>query len=186
MLAAEFVQQISTLSRQNIQLCYHCHKCTSGCPVAEEMQYGPDRILRMVQLGQKERLLASADIWVCAACETCGARCPNEIDIAQVMDALRQTAYRESVRVGDPDALKFHRLFLGLTGLFGRMHEASLMGILTLQTRKLATDVGTIFKLLFKGKAPLLPKPVKQMDQIKRIYTHARLHSKSGAKTKKP
>jgi heterodisulfide reductase subunit C2 len=170
MLASEFVQQVNTLSEQNVQLCYHCHKCTSGCPVAAEMRYGPDHVLRMVQLGQKDRLLACADIWVCASCETCGTRCPNEIDIARIMDSLRQMAYQEHAQVGEPDALKFHKLFLGLTRLFGRMHEASLMGILTLQTMKLASDVKTIFSLLFKGKAPLLPKPVKDRQTIQQIY----------------
>jgi heterodisulfide reductase subunit C len=166
-----FIQQVNQLSEQTVQLCYHCHKCTSGCPVADEMQYGPDRVLRMVQLGDKDRLLSSSDIWVCASCETCGTRCPNEIDIARVMDALRQMAYQEGVRVGEPDALKFHTLFLRLTRMFGRMHEASLMGILTLWTRKMATDVNTILKLLFKGKAPLIPGPVKSRQEIERIFT---------------
>lgn len=184
MLASEFVQQINSLSEQNVQLCYHCHKCTSGCPVSAEMCYGPDRVLRMVQLGQKDRLLGCADIWVCASCETCGTRCPNEIDIARIMDALRQMAYQEGVRVGDPDALRFHKLFLNILQLFGHMHEASLMGILTLQTRKLSTDVGTILKLLFKGKAPLLPKPVKNMTQIKQIYAQTRDAEKPGIGTR--
>ena len=169
-IAADFYQEINQLSGQQVQLCYHCHKCTSGCPVAADMQYGPDRILRMVQLGEKERLLASADIWVCAACETCGARCPNEIDIARVMDALRQMAHEENSRVGDPDSLVFHRLFLGLARLFGRMHEASLMAILTLRTRKLATDIPTILKLMAKGKAPLLPGPIKGRREVQRIF----------------
>ncbi|MCX7608923.1 MAG: 4Fe-4S dicluster domain-containing protein, partial [Anaerolineales bacterium] len=61
------------------------------------MEYGPDRILRMVQLGERERLLKSRDIWLCAACETCGTRCPNDIDIAKVMDALRMEALRSGV-----------------------------------------------------------------------------------------
>ena len=83
MLGYELIRQVNHLSEQTIELCYHCHKCTSGCPVADEMQYGPDRqILRMVQFGEKEKLLKSADIWVCASCETCGTRCPNEIDIS--------------------------------------------------------------------------------------------------------
>lgn len=168
--ATAFMGQINLLSEQTVQLCYHCHKCTSGCPVADEMQYGPDRVLRMVQMGQKDRLLTSSDIWVCASCETCGTRCPNEIDIARVMDALRQMAYLEGVRVAEPDALKFHKLFLRLTRLFGRMHEASLMGILTLMTQKLATDVNTIIKLMLKGKAPLIPGPIKSRKEIERIF----------------
>ena len=170
MTVGAFIYQINELSEQTVQLCYHCHKCTSGCPVAEEMEYGPDRILRMLQLGMKDQLLASRDIWVCASCETCGTRCPNEIDIARVMDALRQTAASEGVRVAEPNALKFHKLFLGLTRYLGRMHEASLMGILTIWTRKLAADIPTILKLLVKGKAPLIPHPIKSRHEVRQIF----------------
>jgi len=167
---ADFLQQVNKYSEQTVELCYHCHKCTSGCPVADEMQYGPDRILRMVQMGETAALLSSADIWVCASCETCGVRCPNEIDIALVMDALRQIAYQSRAAVGDANALKFHKSFLFLTKNLGRMHEATLMGIITLWTRNLMTDIGTILKMLVKGKAPLLPKPVRQREQIRRIF----------------
>ena len=74
MTAIPFIQTINQLSEQTVELCYHCHKCTSGCPVSTEMQYGPDRVLRMVQLGYKDALLKSRDIWICASCETCGTR----------------------------------------------------------------------------------------------------------------
>ena len=39
-----------------MELCYHCHKCTAGCPVIEQMSYGPDRVLRMVALGEEDAL----------------------------------------------------------------------------------------------------------------------------------
>jgi heterodisulfide reductase subunit D len=56
------------------------------------MEYGPDRILRLIQFGQMERILASRDPWLCLECEMCGAHCPNEIDIGEVMIALKETA----------------------------------------------------------------------------------------------
>ena len=104
------LEKVNALSEQTTQLCYHCHKCTSGCPVASEMQYGPDRVLRMVQQDETDRLFGSRDIWLCASCETCGARCPNEIDVARVMDALRQLAAASQSQpkhaiIGEPDSL---------------------------------------------------------------------------------
>ena len=87
-----FESQINSLSGQTTQLCYHCHKCTAGCPTAYAMEYGPDRILRLIQFGQMERILASRDPWLCLECEMCGAHCPNEIDIGEVMIALKETA----------------------------------------------------------------------------------------------
>lgn len=165
-----FVEQVNAISEQTIQLCYHCHKCTSGCPVADEMAYGPDRVLRMVQLGEKEKLLASHDIWICASCETCGTRCPNEIDIARVMDALRQISVAEGIAIAEPDAIKFHRLFLSLIQRMGRMHEATLLSLYLLWTRNIFGYVGTAANMLAKGKAPLIPRPVKSRGDVKRIF----------------
>jgi len=170
MVDMEFVKQINDQSEQTIQLCYHCHKCTAGCPVADEMKYGPDRVLRMIQLGERERLLTSPDIWICASCETCGTRCPNEIDIARVMDALRQIAISEGVVIAEPDAIKFHRLFLSLLQRMGRMHEATLLSLYLLWTRNLLGYMGTAAKMFVKGKVPLIPHPVRARGDVKRIF----------------
>src|SRR5512142_3521309 len=92
MASSELQDRVDVLAHETTELCYHCHKCTAGCPVSYAMTYGPDRVLRMFQIGQAQAALASPDIWLCAGCETCGARCPNDINIAHVMDALRQIA----------------------------------------------------------------------------------------------
>jgi len=70
------------------------------------MQYGPDRILRLIQFGQQERLLSSRDPWLCLECEMCGAHCPNDIDIGEVMLALKELASREGYRVEDCQELR--------------------------------------------------------------------------------
>ena len=98
--------RVNDLSGQSIQLCYHCHKCTAGCPAAFAMEYGPDRILRLIQFGQQERLLTSRDPWLCLGCEMCGAFCPNEIDINEVMIALKEIAGETGYRVEDCQGLR--------------------------------------------------------------------------------
>lgn len=170
MTETNLLQQINTLSSQTTQLCYHCHKCTAGCPVAEDMQYGPDRILRMIQLGQKERLLSSHDIWLCAACETCGTRCPNEIDIARVMDALRQIAIAEGAAISEPDALKFHKIFMAGVQTFGRSHEMFLFAAYKLWTMHLMDDMDSGISLIAKGKVPVMPSLVKNRAEISKLF----------------
>lgn len=101
-----FADQVNRLSDQFIQLCYHCHKCTAGCPVAFAMEYGPDRILRLLQLGQREQVLTSRDIWLCLGCEMCGVHCPNQIDVGAVMIALRQIAGEGGYRLEDCERLR--------------------------------------------------------------------------------
>ncbi len=170
MSTSDFLYQISKASDQPLSLCYHCHKCTAGCPALAEMEYGPDQILHMIQLGEKERLLASRDIWLCASCETCGARCPNEIDLAPVMDVLRSMALAERAPIAEPEAAKFHRLFLRVLRHTGRMHEALLLGGYKLWTRRLLDDMDSGARMLLKGKLPLLPKLVKDRQAVKIIF----------------
>ncbi len=103
---ASLIDRVNDLSGQSIQLCYHCHKCTAGCPAAFAMEYGPDRILRLIQFGQQERLLSSRDPWLCLGCEMCGAFCPNEIDINEVMIALKEIAGETGYRVENCQELR--------------------------------------------------------------------------------
>jgi heterodisulfide reductase subunit C2 len=171
MLDSAFIQKVNRLSEQSIEDCYHCHKCTAGCPVVFDMQYGPDRILRMVQFGEKDLLFESHDIWLCAGCETCGTRCPNQIDIARVMDALRQMALAAGASIAEPDAVKFHKLFLFVVQNLGRMHEASLLVAYKLWTRNLLADMDSGTVMFVKGKVPILPKPIKGRKEVKKVFT---------------
>lgn len=93
---------------RNLQIdtCYQCHKCTAGCPIAFAMEYGPDHILRHLQLGRWERVLTSRDIWLCLGCEMCAEHCPNGIDIGEVMIELRQIATEYGYRREDCDELR--------------------------------------------------------------------------------
>jgi heterodisulfide reductase subunit D len=70
------------------------------------MEYGPDRVLRLIQFGQRERLLSSRDAWLCLGCEMCGAHCPNEIDINEVMIALKEMSEEAGYRVEDCQQLR--------------------------------------------------------------------------------
>ncbi len=164
------LEQVNALSDQAVEDCYHCHKCTAGCPVADQMEYGPDRILRMVQFDEKKKLLESSDIWVCVGCETCAARCPNSISAARVLGALREIAYREGAVVAEPGAVKFHRLFLLLLERTGRMHEVSLLALHKLWTLNLFSDLPAGARLFGMGKIPIKPSMIRKNAEVRRIF----------------
>ena len=90
-----FVSKVEELSGQNLLVCYQCGKCSAGCPAVQEMDILPNQIIRFAQLGLKEELLASKAIWVCASCMTCNVRCPKGINIAEVIEAIRQILLRQ-------------------------------------------------------------------------------------------
>ncbi len=90
----QFKDRMTELSGENVDLCFQCGACSSGCPMTNEMDLLPSKIIRMVQLGLEEAL-ESKTIWVCTTCFNCEVRCPRGIDIANVMEALRQLVLRK-------------------------------------------------------------------------------------------
>lgn len=90
-----FVAKVEELSGQNLLTCYQCGKCSAGCPAVSEMDILPNQIIRFAQLGMKEELMDAKSIWVCASCMTCNVRCPKGINIAEVIEAIRQILLRK-------------------------------------------------------------------------------------------
>lgn len=170
----DFLQTMNHHSGQQLELCYHCHTCTAGCPVGVDMEYGPDRIIRLVELGERERVLNSLDIWLCASCETCAARCPNDIDVAGMMDTLRQIALADGVRVPDQRIISFHNIFLNIVKMFGRSHEASLLVLYVPRNiGLLLSSMSSGPKMLLSGKLPLFPSRIKRAGEVKALYEAA-------------
>ena len=89
-----FREKVKELSGEKIDLCFQCGACSSGCPMTQEMDYLPSKVIRMTQLGLEEAL-DSKTIWVCTTCFNCEVRCPRGIDIANVMEALRTIVLRK-------------------------------------------------------------------------------------------
>lgn len=75
---------------ENLKHCFQCGTCTSDCPIARfSDSYRPRTLIRMVQLGLRNRVLSSETLWLCAACYTCTDRCPQDVDVASVIRILR-------------------------------------------------------------------------------------------------
>lgn len=75
---------------ERIMLCFQCGTCTADCPVSRFSEfYRPKRIARMIQLGFKDKILSSKHIWLCTTCYTCVDHCPQDVEIANVVRALR-------------------------------------------------------------------------------------------------
>jgi heterodisulfide reductase subunit C len=78
---------------EKLMRCFQCGTCTSDCPVARFSDtYRPRQIIRMAQLGLRERVLNSDTLWLCAACFTCTDRCPQDVEVASVIRVLRNLA----------------------------------------------------------------------------------------------
>jgi heterodisulfide reductase subunit C len=172
-------------SGENVHSCFYCQKCTIGCPTAFVMDYKPAQLLRLIQLGQSERVLGCSAIWMCVSCETCGTRCPNHIRLAPVIDVLRQMALEEGY-APEPAVFALHQSFLDSIKLWGRVHELSML--MEYKTRCLLAEPSLFFSglvedmkmgadLALKGKLSFIPERVKRLGEIKKLYDEAGEHS---------
>jgi len=98
----KFVKKVEELSGENLLACYQCGRCSGGCPSVPFMDLLPNQVIRLAQLGMKEEVLSSKTIWVCASCFTCFVRCPKGVDLAKVMEALRQIQLRQNIDYVEP------------------------------------------------------------------------------------
>ncbi|MHB8157405.1 MAG: 4Fe-4S dicluster domain-containing protein [Desulfocucumaceae bacterium] len=167
-----FIKEVMMKSHQPINLCYQCQKCASGCSMLPFTDYTPNQVLRLIQLGQKQKVLNSSMIWMCTGCEICGARCPNGIKMAEVMDTLKELAIGENI-IKEKRINTFNEVFLGSVKARGRIHEATMMAVYKLKTKDLFSDVDLGIKLFLKGKLPLLGKGVKARKQLKIIFNRS-------------
>ena len=156
-----------------IYRCYQCLTCTLGCPLAFAMDLKPHEILKYVQLGAKEKVLRASTCWICASCETCATRCPNEIPIVKLMDLLRIMAVKEgTVTEQGP---KINDAFLDAIRKKGRVHELSLIVDLKRRTGglfKLDTDeIRLGFEMFRHGKLKLLPTKIKDTAAMKKLFS---------------
>lgn len=150
-------EEVEKESGENTFSCYQCAKCSAGCPIAIEMEYLPNQIIKMVQLGMEERVLSSRTIWLCAGCETCITRCPREVDLAKIMDALRIIAHRKKIKSAEKDVTLFNKLFLNTVAKYGRAFEMEMIGRFNMGSGHLFKDVLMGPKLFRRGKLKLFP-----------------------------
>jgi heterodisulfide reductase subunit C len=93
-----FVAQVERISGQKLLACYQCGNCSAGCPMSDHMDLLPSQIVRMAQLGLRDRLCESSAIWACVSCMTCNTRCPKNVRIAEVIEAIREIVLRTNRR----------------------------------------------------------------------------------------
>ena len=153
-----------------LQACYHCRKCSAGCPTAPHMEYNPNKVIKMIQNGQKDKVLNSSTIWLCLSCETCITRCPNKVDIARMMDVLRQMAIESGVGAHEANVLKFHEAFLAGIKRGGRINEPMMLVQYKLKSGDFFSDMGAGLDMFMKGKIALMSPRTKDMKSVKNIF----------------
>jgi len=153
-----------------VMQCYQCGTCSGSCPVIDEMDYGPKRIVYMIQHNMADEVLASADMWRCVSCYSCMNRCPRGIEITDLMADLRRMALDKGY-AHDKEA-EFGQAFAETIRMHGRMFETETITryyARVLDVAGLAEMIPLGLRMLMKGKLPFVPERIENPDEMEKI-----------------
>lgn len=179
-----FITEVALQSGQNLTTCYQCGNCTAGCLAGFAYDMQAHQIMRGLQLGLKEQVLSSKSLWMCLSCSTCSQRCPNNIDVAAVMEVLRHMARREGY-VTVPKVEKFWRSFMDTVRLCGRTYELGVMVLFMLRSGRVFTDVDLAPSALLKQKLGILPHGIHEPGSVEAVGRIIERYKKRAAKEQK-
>ena len=166
----EFVRKVEALSGTSVRRCFQCGKCSAGCPMTSFMEHPPNRIVRLLQLGQYERVLAGRSIWYCASCETCATRCPNKVNLAAIMDALRKLSWDADGPSKESFVQLANRLFIDNIRTYGRQYEMRLGAVFNVKSGQFLKDLLLGPKLLSRGKLKMFHSKNRNINEIETIF----------------
>jgi heterodisulfide reductase subunit C len=181
-------QKVKKATGTSPSACYQCGRCSAGCPqnLKNEMDLSPTRVLRLLQLedalgadGGKylERLLGADTPWLCAGCQACTTRCPQGVDIAGVMDVLRQEAMERGMASRSSRAKKIqalHDVFLKSAVGRGRMHEVMLVALYKMKSHDFFGDLLLGPAMFIRGKLHLMPPKGVDMSRAQKVIRRLR------------
>jgi len=175
-----YARDVASASHVDLYACYQCQKCTNGCPVTFAMDYGPHQIIRMVQLGLAEEISTANTAWVCASCETCFTRCPQQIDIPKLMDHIKQRVVGQGDKPAEGVVAAFHEAFLDNIKRFGRINETALMAAFQLKSAKAGKGLDPKeamrnmklgLAMLKRGRLGLVPKKTGGKQAVRKLFS---------------
>lgn len=178
-----FITEVASLpGGVKIRDCIQCGTCTGSCPVAQQMDYSPRKVIAMVRADMRDEVLSSSSMWHCLSCYLCTVRCPKDIKPTEIFHALECIAIREGFKVKETNTPAMYRSFTDSIKANGRVHELGFMFKYYLRTwRTLLANPSAALKmlplalnLLTLGRMPLMPKKVKGRKELKIILEKAK------------
>jgi len=142
--------------------------------MAGEMTLKPHEIIRLIQLNLKAAIFKDPSIFLCLTCETCSQRCPNKVEPAHIIDALREIATLEGLGNAPTRIRSFNESFLDQIKSYGRIFEFGMVAQYKLKSGDLFGDLLMAPGMLARGKLKLAPTRIKGLSEIKRIFKACR------------
>jgi heterodisulfide reductase subunit C len=151
--------------------CLQCGTCSGTCPAVDFMDHTPRQIIGMIRADLKQEVLASNTYWTCASCYYCTVRCPADIDIADMMYALKRYSMWKGQYADGLIGPDFSEAFVKMIVNSGRSFEPLLAA--TYLPKFSAGDIiqeGLMATgLVLSGKMPLLPTRIKGLKNFQQM-----------------
>ncbi len=139
-----FIAQVRGLGGETLKKCYQCATCSVACPIAPENSPFPRKEMIAASWGLKDRLIKSADIWLCHQCGDCTDLCPRGAAPGDVLSAVRSAAISEYAQpkfladaVNDPKKLP---LLIGIPAIW-----FALLALITVYGKETMTSIFNVF-----------------------------------------
>jgi heterodisulfide reductase subunit C len=177
-LRSSFLLQVSNIpGGKSIKKCIQCGCCTGSCPVSYMMDITPREVIALFRAGDIETILKSRTIWICASCYACTVRCPQGVQVTDILYALKRLAIDQKIFPKRFPVYALSQSFVDLTNRFGRSYEPGLILLYSLKTNpvKLLGMVSLFLRLIVKGRIGLLPKKIKRTRNFSRILKEAEI-----------
>lgn len=84
------IHELKEYGAVGIEKCFNCGNCTAICPLTSDEYPFPRNMIRLTQVGLKERMKSSLDPWLCYYCGECSDTCPKGAEPAESMMAMRR------------------------------------------------------------------------------------------------
>jgi heterodisulfide reductase subunit C len=177
-LRASFLLQVSNIpGGESIKKCIQCGCCTGSCPVSYMMDITPREVIALFRAGEIESILSSRTIWICASCYACSVRCPQGVQVTDILYALKRLAIDQRIFPKRFPVYALSQSFVGLANRYGRSYEPGLILLYFLKTHplRLFEMVPLFIKLLRKGRIRLFPKKIKGIKTFSHILKEAEI-----------
>ena len=187
--AKPFVREVMDRSNQNILTCYQCRRCAGGCPVGEESGLvTPDRLIRMLVLGDRENALTNELVWKCVSCYTFGTRCPNDIQTARITETLKKISKENRLEPVSANVYHFHSAFVNSGVRWGRLNEIEFINFYEIKTTlanlrrfklkavydEMVAQTKLGLRMIMRKRLHLRFQSAKGRGEIQRLYKKAK------------
>ena len=146
-----FLAELKKYGEVKIESCFNCGNCTAICPLSTEEDNFPRKMNRFAQLGLRDRLLASRELWLCYYCGECTKTCPRQADPGEYMASAR----RYAIASYDP------------TGLAKLLYTSPVLGVIFMII--LAAAIGVFF---YQASAPMDMQTLRLFEFIPSTLIH--------------